>query len=107
MAVNKDRPIIQSHGYNGSEPTRICPHCGKEKSLSEFGFTKMQNFGKSLWNKGRTSIQGQALYVRSARQTARTIEVRAVLRYFVPYKGLHPLRRCAAIPAHFAIGAIC
>lgn len=25
MATNKDRPIIQSHGYNGSEPTRICP----------------------------------------------------------------------------------
>lgn len=42
MAVNKDRPIIQSHGYNGSEPTRICPHCGKEKPLSEFGFRKMQ-----------------------------------------------------------------
>ena len=53
----------------------------------------------SLWNKGRTSIQGQALYVRSARQTARTFEVRAVLRHSVPYKGLHPLRRFAAIPA--------
>ena len=62
---------------------------------------------KSLWNKGRTSIQGQALYVRSARLTARTIEVRAVLRYFVPNKGLHPLRHFAAIPADFAIGAIC
>lgn len=37
-----DRDIIQSHGYNGSEPTRICPHCGKEKPLSEFGFRKMQ-----------------------------------------------------------------
>ena len=49
---------------------------------------------------GRTSIQGQALYVRSARQTARTIEVRAVLRHFVPNKGLHPLRRYAAIPAN-------
>mgnify|MGYP004634797393 FL=1 len=45
-----------------------------------------------LWNKGRTSIQGQALYVRSARLTARTMEVRAVLRHFVPNKGLHPLR---------------
>ena len=31
MADNKQRPIIQSSGYNGSEPTRICPHCGKEK----------------------------------------------------------------------------
>ena len=43
------------------------------------------------WQQGRTSIQGQALYVRSARQTARTLEVRAVLRHCVPYKGLHPL----------------
>lgn len=42
MAQNQDRPIIQSHGYNGSEPTRICPHCGVEKSLSEFGFRKMK-----------------------------------------------------------------
>ena len=25
------------------------------------------------------------------------LNVRAVLRHFVPYKGLHPLRRCAAI----------
>ena len=33
MADNKQRPIIQSSGYNGSEPTRICPHCGKETSL--------------------------------------------------------------------------
>lgn len=41
MEKNKDRPIIQSHGYNGSEPTRICPHCKKEKPLSEFGFRKM------------------------------------------------------------------
>ena len=35
------------------------------------------------------------------------MEVRAVLRHFVPNKGLHPLRRCAAIPAHFAAGTIC
>ena len=48
MATNKDRPIIQSHGYNGSEPTRICPHCGKEKSLSEFGFRKMKKGEKGL-----------------------------------------------------------
>ena len=33
--------------------------------------------------------------------------VRAVLRHFVPNKGLHPLRRFAAIPAHFAAGTIC
>ena len=29
-------------GYNGREPTRICPHCGQEKPLSEFGFRKMK-----------------------------------------------------------------
>ena len=40
---NSDRPNIQSSGYNGSEPTRICPHCGKEKPLSDFGFRKMAN----------------------------------------------------------------
>ena len=51
-----------------------------------------QRQNNSLWNKGRTSIQGKALYVRSARQTARTMEVWAVLRHFVPNKGLPPLR---------------
>ena len=42
MSENQDRPIIHSHGYNGREPTRICPHCHKEKPLSEFGFRKME-----------------------------------------------------------------
>ena len=41
--ANKKRPIIQSNGYNGHEPTRICPHCGKEKPLSDFGFRKMKS----------------------------------------------------------------
>ena len=40
---NNDRPIIQSDGYNGSQPTRICPKCGKRKPLSDFGFRKMGN----------------------------------------------------------------
>ena len=35
---NKDRPIIQSSGYNGSEPTRVCPNCREEKPMSEFGY---------------------------------------------------------------------
>ena len=42
MADNKQRPIIQSSGYNGSERTRICAHCGKEKPLSDFGYRKMK-----------------------------------------------------------------
>lgn len=41
--ANKEKPIIQSSGYNGSEPTRICPNCGQEKPLSDFGFRKMGN----------------------------------------------------------------
>lgn len=41
--INMDRPIIQSSGYNGSEPVRICPNCGKTKPISEFGFRKMGN----------------------------------------------------------------
>ena len=41
--MNNDKPIIQSNGYNGSEPTRICPHCGEEKPLSDFGFRKMND----------------------------------------------------------------
>ncbi|MBP1565280.1 MAG: hypothetical protein J6A58_05965 [Oscillospiraceae bacterium] len=38
---NDKKPIIQTSGYNGSEPTRTCPHCGKDKPLSDFGYRKM------------------------------------------------------------------
>lgn len=38
---NEGRPIIQSSGYNGSEPMRICPNCKVEKPMSEFGFRDM------------------------------------------------------------------
>ncbi len=41
--MNNEKPIIQSNGYNGSEPTRVCPHCGEEKTLSDFGFRNMGN----------------------------------------------------------------
>lgn len=43
---NKDNsiePKIQASGFNGSEPVRVCPHCGKEKTLSEFGYRNMGN----------------------------------------------------------------
>ena len=40
---NTKKPIIQSSGYNGSAPTRVCPHCGKEKPLSDFRFRNMGN----------------------------------------------------------------
>ena len=41
MNKNDKRPIIQENGYNGSEPTRVCPKCGKKKPISEFGYRKM------------------------------------------------------------------
>ena len=43
MKMNNEKPIIQSNGYNGSEPTRICPRCNIEKPLSDFGFRNMGN----------------------------------------------------------------
>ncbi len=41
MKENDKKPIIQSSGYNGKEPTRVCPKCGMEKPLSDFGFRNM------------------------------------------------------------------
>ena len=38
---NDKRPKIQSSAYNGSEPTRVCPKCGLEKPLSDFGYRNM------------------------------------------------------------------
>lgn len=38
---NNKKPIIQASGYNGSEPTRVCPNCGIEKPISEFGYRNM------------------------------------------------------------------
>ncbi len=43
MKKNDKKPILQTTGYNGSEPTRICPKCKEEKPLSDFGFRKMEN----------------------------------------------------------------
>lgn len=41
MSKNNKKPIIQSSGYNGSEPTRVCPKCKVEKPLSDFGYRDM------------------------------------------------------------------
>lgn len=41
--ANDKRTIIQSSGYNGSEPTRVCPSCRKEKPIKDFGFRNMGN----------------------------------------------------------------
>ena len=41
MFGNDQEVIIQSSGYNGSEPTRICPNCGIEKPISDFGYRNM------------------------------------------------------------------
>ena len=38
---NNVSPILQTCGYNGSEPTRKCPHCKQVKPLSEFGYRRM------------------------------------------------------------------
>ena len=45
---------------------------------------------KSLWNKGRTSIQGQTLYVRPAELTARTPECPGCFASLHSDKGLYP-----------------
>ena len=38
---NDKKPNIQSSGYNGSQPLRVCPNCGVEKPLSDFGYRNM------------------------------------------------------------------
>ncbi len=43
MPKNGDRPIIQTSGYNGSEPTRECSYCGEEKPIRDFGYRNMGN----------------------------------------------------------------
>ncbi|MCB6405574.1 MULTISPECIES: hypothetical protein [Streptococcus] len=43
MYGNDKEVIIQAKGYNGSEPTRVCPNCGNEKPISDFGYRDMGN----------------------------------------------------------------
>lgn len=47
---NDKRPIVQSSGYNGSEPTRICPNCGEEKPISDFGYRNMGDKSGTIRN---------------------------------------------------------
>ena len=62
-----------------------------------------------LWNKGRTSIRGDhrigaqgILRIPNEASTAQTDEVWAVLRHFVPNKGLQPIA-ASPIPARLSL----
>ncbi len=58
----------------------------------------IRNLEKPLGTKGALLYMVTTVCVRSAKQTARTMEVRVVLRHCVPSKGLHPLRRLCGYP---------
>lgn len=64
----------------------------------------IRNLEKPLGTKGALLYRVNPVCMRSARQTARTMEVRAVLRHCVPYKGLHPLRRLCGYPCPLWMG---
>ena len=81
-----------------SVPMRIAP--AHRSSPSSIGVITAES-SESEW---RTFLQGQALYVRSAKRTARTNEVRAVLRRVAPHKGLHPLHRLRIYPRELCSG---
>ncbi|WP_082603354.1 hypothetical protein [Lacticaseibacillus nasuensis] len=36
-------PIIQASSIDGQEIMRVCPHCGEEKPMFEFGYRDMGN----------------------------------------------------------------
>ena len=58
---------------------------------------------KSLWNKGRTSIQGQAIYVRSVRQAAQTHEYSGCFAPLRSAQGAAPLASLSDYPYGLAI----
>lgn len=58
---------------------------------------------KSLWNKGRTSIQGQAMYVRSARQAAQTHEYSGCFAPLCSAQGAATLASLSGYPCGLAI----
>ena len=40
--MQNDKKIkLQISGYSNGEPTRVCPHCGRELPISMFGYRKM------------------------------------------------------------------
>jgi len=39
--MNDKKSKLQVSGYDGKEPTRICPNCKEEKPISEFGYRQM------------------------------------------------------------------
>ncbi len=38
MKKTNKKLVINCTGYNGSEPTKFCPHCAEIKGVSEFGY---------------------------------------------------------------------
>lgn len=58
---------------------------------------------KSLWNKGRTSIQGQAMYVRSAKQAAQTHEYSGCFAPLRSVQGAATLASLSGYPCGLAI----
>lgn len=45
MNKNVVKPILQTTRYKNGELFRMCPKCGKEKSLFDFGLRKMTKKG--------------------------------------------------------------
>lgn len=43
MDINNIKAKVQISEFSGGEPMRVCPHCGKKKPLSDFGFRNMGN----------------------------------------------------------------
>jgi len=101
--IYKMEDIFQAEGDDyrqySAESRKVIASCASiAVSMKSVLDTPILTDDGQLTNESEASIQGQALYVRSARQTARrTVEVQVVLRHFVPNKGQHPLRRYAAI----------
>ena len=44
---------IDADGYNDGELTRVCPHCGEEKPMDDFGYRNMgdDNIRNQSWCK--------------------------------------------------------